>query len=235
MAMRPLPRPPIVSSPEPRGRTGLALAGSLLVAAGVVLAALAVHGTLTLPAGKPGASGAGTTSRHTATPTAAAVAPIGTAQANFIKYRDPQGRFALYVSSTWQVGQTHVTIGGADQAATTFAPAGSVLPDWTLAILPKPLADAQIIAAVNDLITTRGGGNLTPTNGPAPVTIGTVVWSRLDGTYQANGQTVQISVFVRPLGTGSALVAYESLPLMFDLTEHQNFQPMLQSLNFTGG
>lgn len=229
MAVPSTPRPPILAAPQPKGRPGLALLGSLLIMGSLALAIFAVHGAptsgATTVAGQPGA---------TAT-AASGLRPNGVAPPNFVIAQDPGHQFALFVSTTWRAGQASVTIGGAAVAATTFAPASAALPDFAVALPPQPILAQQELATANDLITARGGANFTPTNGPTPVTIATVSWSRLDGTYQFNGQTVNISVFTRPLGTGSALVFYESLPLMFSQTEQENFQPMIQSLAFARG
>lgn len=229
--MRPQ-RPSVVPRTVPRGHPRSATAGILLVLGGVIFAALLAQGSIMLQFlnQKVGTAPGGTAPTATATPTG--LQPVGTPAANFVKYRDNDQRFALFVSSSWQAQPATVTFNGQTQAATAFAPATATLPQWRIALLTSTIADNQYLATVGAAISAEGGTNFTPTNGPVAMSAGKYQWSRIDATVQIKGATVHVTAYYQPHGSGSLLSITEALSLNYGVTEQQNFAPMLASLNF---
>jgi|GEM_PF-6650154 len=233
MIQRPDPRKPITQAAPPRGRAGWAAFGTFVVLGGLVLGTLASQGIIGIPnLGK----GIGITSlpnpfgNASPTTTSATITPVGTVPDQFTAYTDAQSRFALYVSSTWQHKATTLTVNGTSQAADQFTPIGSALPRLTIMISPTLILPEQFFATIGTIYDAQKGTNLTPTSGPSPQTQGNYQWSRIDGTVDLNGQTLQLSGFTRAFGAGSVTIIAESIPLNFDTTEKQDFTPMLASI-----
>lgn len=223
MASRTPARAPLPENPVPRGRSGMTIVGSLLVAAGVAVAAWISQGG--------GKAIVNIASGPNATATVQQLKPLGTPPANFKMYQATNHAFALYYSTTWQVGSTTVTWEGQAEPATTFTAVGSKIPAWTIVFLPSPINDKTYLDDFGGLLQARDNAIYTPRNGPTSTTIGTQAWDEQDGTYARNGQDIQISAFAVPAKTGAVLVFYEELPARFEGTKSQNFLPMLTSLN----
>ncbi|HKD75426.1 MAG TPA: hypothetical protein VKB76_08025 [Ktedonobacterales bacterium] len=231
MAVHP-PHKPIIHDTHPRGRSGWATFGMILIVGGLVIAGLIVQGVIKIP-DLAGIKAPAISNPFSATATPL-VAPNGTAPTNFIAYHDPQVRYALYYSNTWASHDTTISINGQPQPAKGFAPKSSTLPSWTIAITPSAIPPEQLIQVVSDVLDAQGGSNVTPTNGPNPVTVGNYQWSQLDATVQVKGQSIQTSSFIRSFGDGSVLVIEEAIPLNYDATQTQDFTPMMTSLALHG-
>lgn len=227
MARRPPPRYPVMRDAKPRGRSGWATFGALIIVGGLAAAALASQGIITIP----GLNGVHlpTVSNPFSAPTPA-ISPNGAPPNQFVAYQDPHARFALYISTTWQAQNTTLTLGSQPQPATTFVPKASALPSWTIALTPTAITADQLIQAINAALTTQGGSDFTPTSGPTAVSVGSYQWSRLDGTVQIKGEPLRFSSFTRASGSGGVIVIAQSIALNYTTTEQQDFTPMLASL-----
>lgn len=217
MSNRPEPRRPLPTGPVPAGRSGVALIGSILVVGGLALAALVSRGTGLFSNGSPGN-------------TSASIQPKGQAPTDFVAFHASDNRYALFYSKTWKHQTSSITFNGQTVPADTFQPNGTAIPNWSIAFLASPVAQAQFRDEAGAMVKARENADFTATNGPVQTTN---QWIRLDGTFQHQGGTVAISLFVEPYKTGSVLVFYEQIQLQFDQTEQQDFTPMLQSLNLS--
>src|SRR5579884_489187 len=142
MAVHP-PHKPIIHDTHPRGRSGWAAFGIIVVLGGLVIAGLAAQGVIKVPdLSKVKPPAISNPFSATATPV---VAPNGAAPANFAIYRDPQARYALYYSNTWAAHDTTFSINGQSQPAKGFSPESSSLPGWTIAITPSAILPEQLI------------------------------------------------------------------------------------------
>jgi hypothetical protein len=221
---------PVITNYQPRGRPLLASFGALLVLGGAVVWGLASSGTISLPS-VADVQGAITGS------TTPSVAPQGTAPVAFTAYRDPQKRFALYISSSWRAQSGTLSVNGTSLPATNITPNGANLPAWRIAFPSATLPSDSLSAinAVSATLTAEGAKNVTPVSGPQSVQVGGAVWTQLDFTYQsAKGLTVHAVAWDRSTTKGAVFVLAEDQTLTFTTTEKQDFTPMLTSLHVNG-
>jgi hypothetical protein len=212
---------------DPRGRPALAVTGLLIALAGLVLAGLFAANILPTSA---------LSSPNVAAPTQQPVVklhPAGAQPAGFVAYSDPRGLFALYISSTWHGSATTLVASGASYPATTFAPSGTALPEWSIADLPIASSSTDVTTLAGQLVQAQGGTGLAPSGSPGSVTAGAYQWSHLSATAQLRGATVQLDVYLRGQGQSSVVVFDEALAITAsgsEGTEQQDFAPMLASL-----
>jgi hypothetical protein len=216
----------------PPTRTGWVITGIVVIVFGVVLGGFAAQTKFAFPGfvfSNPLSSGSSSTA-PTATPTPS-LNPTGDAPKDFIIYRDPQTRYALYYSKTWTSQQSSIPVSGQNVDGVAFTPAGSKLPQWWIGAVTTRLTVDNARTILNATLTAQGASDFTPTNGPAPITIGTSSWVRLDGTVTTGDQSTTVSFSIHDFGTGSILVMATSIPINFDTTNQQDFTPMINSLN----
>jgi hypothetical protein len=230
MAYRaPSPQRRVVPNAEPRGRPALAITGSILLIGGIIFSTLVAQGAIPLlrSGGQPGTS---TTSTRS-------LAPYGTPPSAFRAYHDPQQRFALFFSATWQASSGTINVNGQAQPATNFTPVGTALPSWRIAILTTTLPDTSVayINLLNATLVAEGAQNVQPRAGPAAVTLGQYQWSRLDVSATIRGSlNVNVTAFITQTTSGSVLIIDEGQSLTFSTTEQQDFLPMVSSLTLKG-
>lgn len=223
----------VVQAAEPRGRPTLALVGLFLLLGGVIFSGLVVQGTIPLLGKGGGSTTSVTATQPPGTATANNPTPTGSQPTSFVSYKDPQHRFALFVSSTWTKRDITMLVNGQTLPATSFAPTSAVLPNWRIAYLPAgtPTTSVEYINIISAILGSEGVKNITPKLGPVATTIGAYQWSQLEDDVQLpSGANVHIAAFAHPTSTGVVLVIDEALALNFATTDTQDFQPMLTSL-----
>lgn len=224
--------PRIVAGAEPRGRPTMALIGLFVVIGGVIFSGLVAQGIIPLlGTGAPQP----TTSTSQPTGNSGGPAPGGSRPSTFVTYHDPQQRFALYVSSTWQEHDTSMVISGQTTPATGFAPTGTTLPNWRLAFASAsfPTTSVAYITAVEGILTAEGASNYIPNFGPQSITIGTLQWSKVGMDAQLKGgANAHVVAYAHTSAAGVVLIVEEALTLggSFTTTDQQDYQPMLSSL-----
>ncbi len=218
------PQIPGAFSAEPRGRPALATIGLALALGGLVLMGFIARANerpliCHCPAG-------GTS--------AMLLRPSGTAPAGFVAYSDPRGQFALYVSSTWSAAATTLATTSRPLAATTFAPHGTDLPQWSIATLAGNVPSTQLAAVVGAAIQGQGATSFAPAVATDRAVIGAYEWTHLAATAELHGAPITINAYLRPSTDGSTLVIDESLTILASGPQQQDFTPMLASLTLPG-
>jgi hypothetical protein len=224
MSIPPARRPVSINTKyEPRGRNGLALIGMLLVIGGTAFGGYMAHANLSFLLPLNNAS---------TTATLQPVQPSGTPLTNFVTYRDPQHRFALYYSKLWKPQNTSMKIDTLPRNMVTFTSEGTKLPQWSIGILPTNIGSAQLIDVTNEMLGSLGLTDFTPTDGPNvdPITIGINKWYQLKGTAVLDGQKIKLSTLCGKYGLGTVFIYQSELDVLYSGTEEQNFMPMIASI-----
>jgi hypothetical protein len=236
MVPRSATQTPIISGVEPQGRPGTAAAGLGIMLAGLLALGLVGSGVLPLTAASGPTAAIGNPFAPTATVTG--LTPTGQQPAGFAPYSDSQGRFALFLSTTWAGKAGTIPVSGQAAPAVIFMPKPTNQPSWQIAFPASafPSSGLAYIQALTAIITAQGGSGVTPVQGPAIITAGRYQWSRLDVTAQLkSGLAVRVAAFTQMLPSGqSVLIIATAQTFTFSTVEQQDFMPMLTSLFLKG-